>query len=224
MKLSLVIALGAACACGCASTPPSHHPSAAEYDRLAAQNEKAARDELTSANVPARPQHACGGASMPGGSWEPCWTPNTDAARVDAEKHWKEALVERANARALREAEARACAGVSQLDRDVSPFAHVKDIVAVEPIRDGHHLLGAAVTFRRVPTLTRDSLQRIVSCHIAQANELGHDVDVETFCPLNLPDVHASVIENPRGFVVLVTSDDEDAAREVLHRSEQLLR
>ena len=127
-----------------------------------------------------------------------------------------------AASRALRDAQARACSGVAEGDREVSPFAHVMDIVNVEPIMQGPLLLGAKVTFRHVEGLTVQSLQRIVDCHVAQADALGHEVPEERFCPLNLPDVTAKVTAAGDGYDVAVVTDDEEAAKEVLRRARAL--
>jgi hypothetical protein len=82
--------------------------------------------------------------------------------------------------------------------------------------------VGAKVTFRHVERLTQSSLQRIVDCHVAEADALGHSVPEESFCPLNLPNVKATVTEVTSGYEVAIVTDDAAAAKEVLRRAQAL--
>jgi hypothetical protein len=207
-----------ACA-GCTSSA-AYHPSATQHEAFARQDERAAREHLTSARVTPARSGPCGIHY----ERETCWTPNDDANRIAAEEHMRAARQHLAAAQVLREAQDRACRGVGEVDRDVSPFAHVKDITRVLPIHEGARLAGAKVTFRRIDDLTPDSLQRIVDCHVAQADALGHAVPEEAFCPLNLPDVKATVTGTPSGYDVAITTDDDEAAREVFRRAQKLLQ
>jgi hypothetical protein len=218
MRSSIVSLFLAATCAACASTSTAQHPSAAEHEALASDNERAAKEHLTSAETKSHRAGACG----VNGSWDTCWTPNDDVNRVDAEEHMRVAMQHLQAAQALRDAQARACAGVSQIDREVSPFAHVKDITTVEPLNEGKRILGAKVTFRHVENLTPQSLQRTVDCHIAQADALGHKVPEEMFCPLNLPNVKATVTAAASGYDVAITTDDPDSAKEVLRRAQML--
>jgi hypothetical protein len=135
----------------------------------------------------------------------------------------------RAASQALRDAEASACAGIAEQDRDVSPFAHREDIVRVDPLntpaspRSASQLEGATITFRARPELTAQWLQRVVDCHIARNATLGHDIPEMAYCPLMLKQVKASVTGTATGFAVAVTSSDANTAREVLKRSQALL-
>lgn len=128
----------------------------------------------------------------------------------------------RAASQALRDAEAKACDGVSEQDRNESPFSHVDDILSVQPLGAGQFVDGARVVFVKAPGLSRAVLQKIIDCHIARADALGHVVPEEAFCPLNPPNVKAVVKEASNGFVVDVTSDDKSAAQEVLRRAQAL--
>src|SRR5262245_22225824 len=90
---------------GCASTPGAEPQamSQAQHEQAAVEHEQAAR---------------CGDPQRP------CWTSlsNPSAAqKVDAEKHRKMAADHRAAAGALRGAESRACVGIPDVDRDMSP-------------------------------------------------------------------------------------------------------
>jgi hypothetical protein len=198
--------------------PPAHHPSASEQDALAQAEEAAAREHLTAAKVKLG---RCT-ASLKTVDNDTCWTPASDTNRQEATEHLRLAQEHRAASQALRDAEARACAGLSQNDRDVSPFAHVEDIVRVEPIGPGAHVEGARVFFGFVPGLSRPRFQQIVDCHVARADAVGHDMPEESFCPLVPPNVKALVRDASDGFVVDVTSDEPGAAREVLRRAQAL--
>ncbi len=156
---------------------------------------------------------------------EACWGPSSDDDfRAAARELLRLIEAHRKASQEQSHSTAHACEGLSDYDRDVSPFVHSADILRVEPISAGPHVDGARVFFRRVRGLSSVTFQRIVDCHIAQAQELGHDVRDETFCPLNPPDVRATVTDAPDGFVVDVTSTDPDAAREVLRRAMELTR
>jgi hypothetical protein len=136
----------------------------------------------------------------------------------------------RAAAQALRDAEAQACVGVSDDDRDISPFYHREDITSVQPAnRPSPHgkgappyLTGASVTFRAVPGLTAEWLQRVVNCHIARNNALGNDVPEMPYCPLVPKGVAAKVSSTGDGFVVTIESQDPSSAQEILRRAQAL--
>jgi hypothetical protein len=154
---------------------------------------------------------------------EVCWGPSKDSYRAATDEHLRLIAAHRKAAERLREATEQACAGLAGFDRDVSPFAHTSDIVRVEPIAPEGHVEGASATFRRVRGLSSEKLQRIVDCHIAQAEELDHRVPEESFCPLNPPDVRATVKDAVEGYVIDVTSTDQEAAKEVLRRALDLV-
>lgn len=163
-----------------------------------------------------------------------CWTStsNPTARHLDeAKRHQKMAADHRAASQALRDAESRACAGLSDEDRDLSPFAHREDIASVEPLTEGvpsgkatyPRTAGAVVTFRALPGMTAQWLQRVIDCHLARNAALGHDVSEMPYCPLVPKDVTARVNPAASGFTVAVRSDDPDTAREVLRRSQALV-
>jgi hypothetical protein len=163
-------------------------------------------------------------SAHPSSGEEVCWGPSSDEYRAAAAEHQLLVAADRKAADRLREEKERACAGLSGFDRDVSPFAHTSDIMKVEPIAADNHLEGASVLFRRMRGMTREKFQRIVDCHIAQAEELDHNVPEESFCPLNPPDVRASVRDATEGYLVDVRSTDRLAAEEVLRRAMNLTK
>lgn len=213
--------------CGCAPTPTTPgkgaHLSAAQEDYVATRNEREAAEHRASFDPGARErQEICthhGGGGSDADFYE-CWDSvvNPTAPQLrEARAHERVANQRRASSQALRFAEARACAGLSVADRDTSPFAHRGDIASVSPLPRG-----ALVVFKRVPTLTAAHLQRIIDCHVARNDALGHDVPEMSYCPLVPRDVTAKVIPVQDGFAVTIESTDPQAAREVLARAEAL--
>lgn len=153
----------------------------------------------------------------------------TEAHKRHIAKHRKEAAEHRAAAQALRDAEASACAGISEEDRDVSPFFHREDITSVAEIRpDGDWdatrkdtEVGARAVFRALPGLTAEWLQRVVDCQIARAAAVGYDMPEMTYCPLALREVKARVSSTGNGFAVDVTSTKPDVGKQILLRMQE---
>jgi hypothetical protein len=128
---------------------------------------------------------------------------------------------------ALREAEDTACAGLSDEDRDVSPFFYRRDIVDVLPLRapGGEvpgRIVGAVVTFRRIEGLTAERLQRLVDCHAARAAALAYAAPEMQWCPLAVRGVVASVAVTERGLDVRLTASEPNAAAETYARAQAL--
>lgn len=230
-------------ACGAGQTPGTqpHDMSAAEHDRLA-------REEQGAAQAHAAQFAPDAGVIEPNCSdvlgRDICWASATNPTKEHverAEEHRKRAAEHRAASAALRDAEARACAGIAAHDRDESPFDHREDIAAVSPIyasegepgssagagyvsgARGQRLEGANVTFRAVPGMTAQWLQRTVDCHLARNAALGHDVAEMAYCPLVPKGVSAKVSGTTTGFAVALRSDDPNAAREIVRRAQALL-
>ena len=162
-----------------------------------------------------------------------CWTSSTSPSAEhldDAKKHQRMAADHRAASQALRDAEGRACVGMSETDRDTSPFDHRQDIASVEPLTVGTtssksqsgRTEGAIVTFRAVPGMTSQWLQRVVNCHLARNAALGHDASEKAYCPLALKGVSARVSGTDTGFAVAIRSDDTQTAQEILKRARAL--
>jgi hypothetical protein len=215
----------------CASTPGAqpHDMSAAQHEAMAAAEADAAAAHAAQYEPQASAPDPCiGGAKAYGG----CWTSrrNPTAEHLDeAKKHEKMAADHRAASQALRDAEARACVGVSEADRDMSPFAHRDDITAVQPAtvhisgkqpRDAN--VGAIVMFRAVPGMTAEWLQRVVDCHLARNAALGHEVPEMPYCPLVPNYTTATVTSEGDGFAVFIASTNADSAREIGKRASTL--
>ena len=220
MKSSVVPFAALLFIAGCAASRPGAETprSAAEEDAAAAAEDRTAA--LHTAAFDSRAvsykRRCLGRPDVDGVALGECWFDqmNPTANELDiAREHRRAAAEHRAVSRALRDAEAQACVGVSEHDRDVSPFAHRKDIVRVTELPDG-----AAVLFRPLPAMTAASLQRIVDCHLARNDALGHQVPWMLYCPLVPRDVTAKVTEQPGGLEVVDATPDTDAAREVRYR------
>jgi hypothetical protein len=222
----------------CASQRPTHgaNPhdmSAAHHDAVAAAEH--AEAELHAAQYDPSLQTAvtrCTGGAASGAKADTCWTTtvNPTAEHLEhAKEHRRRAEDHRAASKALRDTEAHACAGISDADRDMSPFEHREEIESVTPLyampsgvdptrRD---LEGVVVMFRAVPNMTAKSLQRIVDCHLARNATLGFDVPEMHNCPLVLKGVSVTVTPTRHGFALTVRSDDPVIAREVLRRLQE---
>jgi hypothetical protein len=222
-RLNIVWVFAALAFAGCASTP-----GARPEENSAAGHEAAARQHEAEAAAVAE---TCKRGTPPAGTV--CWTsvtnPNPHVLKEVA-IHEKMAADHRAASQALREAEARACAGVSERDRDESPFAHREDIEGVDTIASpvsgkggGFRLSGASVRFRAVPGMTTEWLQRVVDCHMARNAAMGYAMPEMSYCPLMLKDATATVSSTGRGFAIAIRSDSVDTATEIKRRAEALL-
>jgi hypothetical protein len=216
-----------ACATAGQGTKPQDM-TAAEHEAAAQSEEAQAGEHAAQYSSDARTTSTrCGTAQ------KACWTslenPTAQHAH-DSEQHRTWAVQHRAASQALVAAEQRACAGVPEEDRDMSPFRHKEDISSVAKLEktEQHgkvaqpHLKGATVTFRAVPGLTEQWLQRIVDCHLARNAAMGDHAHEMDYCPLALKGASASVRALPDGFAVDVSCDDPKVAEQILKRAEAL--
>lgn len=223
-----ILALGGA-ACGGASGTQPHDMSTAEHEAAATREEgKAAEHEAQHDPAAKKEEERC----TPG-KGRVCWTVSTNptAAHIaDAKEHNELAAKHRAASQALKDAEAKACDGLSEEDRDVSPFAHVGDIKSVSQLREEKTTgkakttrdAGATVVFHAAPGLTEEWLQRIINCHLARNAAVGHDMAEMPYCPLVPKGAQAKVRSVGDGFAVDVRADDPAAAAEIWKRAQQL--
>ena len=221
--------IGSLALIACASTPGAQPSdmSAAQHEQAAASQESQAAPHEAQYNPTAKQA-----VSHCGGNRSPCWTSEINPTQdhlSDAENHRKMAADHRAASQALRDAEGQACAGVPDSDRDTSPFSHREDIANVQPAyahvsgkQAGDHLSGAIVSFRAVPGMTAEWLQRVVDCHLARNNVLGNTMPEMSFCPLVPKGVSAKVSSTGDGFAVTIESPDANTAQEVLRRAQGL--
>jgi hypothetical protein len=227
IPIALLIAAGAF---GCGGSVPGARPqdmSAQQHEAVAAQEEREGMRHASQYNPDARAATVEDCAQYLGS----CWKSNPTAEhREQAEGHQHAAAAHRTASVALRDAEARACQGVSERDRDVSPFFHREAIVEVKPltrkVRTGRSYVqrraGASVVLLPAPGVTAERLQRIVECHIARNASLGNDVPEMPYCPLVPKGVTATVTSVGNGFAVNIASENKETAEEVLRRARLL--
>ena len=154
-------------------------------------------------------------------------TCSSDRANSEAKKLREMAVHHRAAAKALRDAEERACEGMSAKDRDKSPFLRGAEIRSVSQLRGmfgeaGEDFAGATIVFRAEPGVTAEWLQRVVDCHLARDAAVGSDTSEMAMCPLAIPGVGATVASFADGFAVEVLSDNDATAAEIWRRAQRI--
>lgn len=222
----------------CATTPEGtlpHDMSARQHDLEAARHTEAARAHVERYGPNAAVARSACAPPLATETAGICWTsvqnPTAEHLRA-AEAHRAEAASHRAASAALRAAEARACVGISEQDRDMSPIERVEDIASIQPLiesvtTDAQEPLvtrtaGVVVTFRAVPGLTAEWLQRLINCHLARNAARGHFVEEMPNCPLVPKGVAARVSSTGDGFTVTIRAADDATAAEILARAERL--
>ena len=213
----------------CAADPGTqpHDMSATQHEAMAKQEEQAGDAHADQHDPHAK--EATQTCSGKGGCWTSVSNPTAQHAE-DAEKHRKLAKEHRAASQALASAEASACSGISDDDRDISPFYHREDIVSVAPysenVKSGKgstsKVVGTTVVFRALPGMTAEWLQRVVDCHLARASAMGHNMPEMDYCPLEPKGVKAKVTSVGNGFAVNISADDDATVAEVKKRAEGL--
>jgi hypothetical protein len=229
LKTTLATILLAACT----STTPGARP----HDMSAAHHEREGKREAEAADRDAARYEPNARAIVQGcGPYDDvCWrskrNPTAEYQRM-ADDHRRAAAQHRAASAALREAESRACAGIADDDRDISPFEQRDDIASIEPVTEQRWAgvgrmqravtAGVRVMFQPVPGLTAEKLQRQVECHLARAAVLGHDLPEMPDCPLVPKGAEARVSTTAQGLAVVVRADDLTAAADIASRAERL--
>ncbi len=218
-------------ACAPAAGTQPHDMSAADHQAAAAQNERqASQHSAQYDDKQSKTEDRC-----TAGKGRVCWTETTnptDGHAKTAEDYRKLAAQHRAASQALVDAETRECAGLSEEDRDTSPFAHGADIQSVSQFREETKAggkgpattrdAGATIVIRAVPGLTAEWLQRVVDCHLARNAAVGHDMPEMAECPLVPNGAQAKVRSVGDGFAVDVRADEPKAAAEIWRRAQEL--
>ncbi len=228
--VNIALAIGfAGWTMGCSAAPGTepHDMSAAQHEAMAKNEESAATGHAEQHDPDAaKTTEVCSGI---GGCWTS--TSNPTAQHSDDAKHHHDlAGKHRAAAAALATAENSACAGISDDDRDTSPFFHRDDIQSVsaltETVKAGKASttkdVGATVVFRAVPGMTAEWLQRVVDCHLARAAAVGHDMPEMSYCPLMPKGVKAKVTSAGNGFAVNLSGDNAATVAEIKKRAQAL--
>lgn len=230
MKFIALSVLASALVVNACAADPGTHP----HDMSEASHEAMAKQEDQQANAHAEQFDPSAQGKTQSCSRGGCWTSTTNPTKeheADAQRHRELAAKHRAASAALAQAEAQACAGISDDDRDISPFAHSEDIRSVSPLteqaRTGKAVtsqtVGATIVFRAVPGMTAEWLQRVVNCHLARAAAAGHAMPEMDYCPLVLNNVTASVTSVGDGFAVNIRSNDKATVDAVLKRAQALV-
>jgi hypothetical protein len=223
---------------GCASTSAGNGEMSARDHEAAAAAEKAEAREHADRYDPRAvryvdlyPEPLAGCDPAVAGTCSPHWSMTKNPTEYElsqAAAHLAQAKKHREAARALRDAEGKACSQIAFRDRDLSPLLRQRDIVSVEEI--GHSggrgplgaPAGAAIVFAAVSGLTADILQHIADCHLARNAALGFE-QVDYNDPLNVHGASAKVRTIDGRIVIEVTSTDAGAALEILRRARALL-
>ncbi len=229
--LKIFLSLGlVAWAQGCAAAPGTQPQdmSATQHEAMAKheESEAAGHAEHQDPNAKAA-KEVC---SARAGCWTSVSNPTAQHGH-DAKRHRELGQKHRAAATALNDAETRSCAGLSDDDRDTSPFYHREDIQSVSALNEtvkagkasSQKEVGATVVFRALPGLTAEWLQRVVDCHVARSAAVGHDMPEMSYCPLMLKGVKATVASAGNGFAVNISSDDAGTVAEIKKRAQSLV-
>lgn len=127
--------------------------------------------------------------------------------------------------------EPSACIGLSEADRETSPFARRSDIVRVETLRTQPataketqvgRLQGASITVRATPGLTPEYLQRIVSCHVARDPAMAATRPELSSSPLSVKGASAMVESAGDAFRIDIKGDSKEASEEIAQRAKEL--
>lgn len=219
-------------AAGCGGTPGAapHDMSVAGHEHAAEAADAAATQHASQYDPAAQGSKTRCSSGQKDTGVQPCWTEETNPTKehlADAERMRKAAADHRAASQALRDAEASACAGLSETDRDTSPLLRGGDVARVDELRSAMgaikgnpaRVVGASVTIRAVPGLTKEYLQRLVSCHVTRNSAMGHAMPEMAACPLAVKGATATVESADGAFRVDVRGDDDAAAAEILKRA-----
>jgi len=216
-------------ALGCAADPGTR-----PHDMSAADHQAAGDQEMRAAEGHADQHDPAATSSTKECGRGVCWTSTknpTAQHASDAKRHRELAAKHRAASSVLVDAEARSCAGISEEDRDTSPFYHREDIQSVSPLTTKTQSgkggviskeVGSTVVFRAVPGLTAEWLQREVDCHIARSAAGGHNMPEMDYCPLMVKAVKATVSSVGNGFAVDISGEDHATIAEIQKRAQAL--
>lgn len=231
-RLTMVAFACSTLACAPAGTRPHDMSTAAHVAAADAEEREAEQHSDEAADGTGHAVH-CGSPASGALLGSPCWTeeehPSEDHTAA-MEEHRRLAAAHRAAADALRQAEARACVGLTDDERDASPFEHREDIASVAELHEDvqvgrtvtRQLAGATITFRAVRGLTAEWLERVIECHLARNASLGHDVPEMPDCPLVPMGVSAQARSTGDGFAVDIRADTREGAEEILRRARSL--
>lgn len=218
--------------CGPAAGTQPRDMSAAQHNAMADKSDR----EAQSHDARYDPKAISTQPRCAGDEGNICWTETinpTEEHLEKAERLRRLAAQHRTASQVLRDAEAAACRGIADNDRDISPFAHFEDIrsvirlreevpsptPSVEIVRDE----GVRVLFRPTPGLTMEALQRVINCHLARNVAVGHSMPEMPYCPLVPRDVRATVRAVRDGLAVDIRADDGEILTELWRRAQMIV-
>lgn len=227
--LPMVVALPFVVGCASAGTKPGDMTAARhEAAAVAAGKEGAGHDRQydpdASAQAPCSPydQSLC---STPNSYWNP-----TEPHREQGTQYRRLAAKHHAAAETLRAAEATACAGIPEAERQASPFRRREDIARVETVEQRRlgraARLGARVVLREQAAPSPEHhqrLQRSIDCHLAHWAATGAEDSAVPLCPLALKGVTAEVKIAGSSLAVEILAEDEQTAATVIANARALL-
>lgn len=222
----LLASISAVVFVGCGSSAPAvdpHSMSTAGHERSARKEEVEAKkdDARYDPDADAASPH-CSRLMLGYACWTSVSNPTEDHLRMAAE-HRKLAAEHRKASNVLRDAEAKSCVGVSDDDRDQSPFHHPEDVLRVDVLGGGGKPeTGVVVLFRRLPGMTEKGLQSVLDCHLARNAAMGFQVPEMGSCPLVPKGARAKVTKTAEGFTVTIDADEPDAQKDIVARGRLL--
>lgn len=214
-----VLGLAAFVGTGCATAGTRPHDMGASRHEQAAATAESEAMEHAARFDPAQARRVTTRAGIT--EVNPTGEHGHSAAKLQAE-----ASQHRAAARALRDAEARACSAIPGSHAELAPFFRRDDVERVTPLyassgRDGA-LRGASIRLKHADGVTADSVQRALDCHLARNAALGFDAPEMGHCPLAARGVRATAREQGGRVVVDVTASRTAVADAVLARADLL--
>lgn len=219
----LVAVAAALVSCASSSRIAPHDAGASAHEAAAAAEATASLEHWKKYDPNAWRSRDCRG--LPRNELLPtCWSEPrnpTGGHLEEAERRRTLAEQHRAASTALRDAEAIACGDVRK-DRDESPFLHLDEILAVEPLQEDGRPTGAAVLFRGAPGRDAETFRKIASCHAARNAMLGHRAE-SSWCPLDVPEIQVDSAERQDGIVLLIRSAEIERAKEIVRRAKAVL-
>jgi len=238
---SMILLTIVAAACARSNEPLVRHPrgyaaqmqSADAHEQRAEQHRQASRLPDSARNPGER--YSCGDTSLidqatSGGErlmpTVPCWDvaeENAQHQRYLAAREERIARTERRDATSMVETELAACRGLSEREREHSPFSHRKEIAAVIPHRDSGVLRGVRIVFKPVPGLTEVWMRQAIACHRARFERMGEPAGYLPEDPTLVAGTATTVDMRSGHLEVVIATDDGRSARVALDRARDLV-
>jgi hypothetical protein len=144
------------------------------------------------------------------------WTNPTQMHQREAKRSWRAAEQHQRASRKLRVAEARACFGVPEQERDITGFVNCSNITAIQwPRQDADPFI---VEFS-IPDDRVEEFRAKVACHVARNESRGREFPKTDDCSSIIHEADAEVVEiDELGFRVEMHGTDERTRAELRDR------